>query len=77
MEIERRLSAERDEAREAFAGKQVELENAQEQMAALQQEMEQLRTQVAEVTRRMDMIAQSRWVRVGRTLGVGPEIARS
>jgi len=77
METERRLSGERDAAREAFAAKQVEFESAQQQMASLQSEMDTLRAQLAEANQRLDMIAQSRWVRVGRTFRVGPEIART
>jgi SAM-dependent methyltransferase len=74
MDTERRLSAERDEAREAFAGKQIEFEIAQERIASLQADMEQLRGQLAESNARMELIAQSRWVRLGRTMRVGPEI---
>ncbi len=74
METERRLSAERDAAREAFEGKQIEFENALARIDSLQVEADQLRTQVAEAKARMDMIAQSRWVRLGRAVRVGPEI---
>jgi SAM-dependent methyltransferase len=77
METERRLSAERDEAREAFVARGVELENVQERMAALQAEAEQLRAQLAEANSQMDMIAQSRWVKLGRVVKIGPEIRRN
>jgi SAM-dependent methyltransferase len=77
MDTERRLSVERDEAREAFAGKQAEFEQAQQQIASLDHQIEELQAQVADARRRMDMIAQSRWVRLGRTIRMGPEIARN
>ena len=73
-ETERRLSAERDDAREAFEGKRLEFENALERIASLQTEVEQLRAQLLEANTRMDLIAQSRWVRLGRAVRVGPRI---
>ena len=76
-ETERRLSAERDAAREAFARTQTELENALNRIAALRAEGEELRALVAQSTARMEMIAQSRWVRLGRIARVGPEIRRT
>ena len=76
MDTERRLSAERDAAREAFAGKEIELENSLQRLAALQAETEGLRAQLAGATGQMDMIAQSRWVRLGRIVRIGPEIHR-
>ena len=77
METERRLSAERDSAREAFAGTQIELEISQDRLSALHAEAEELRAQLAEATGKMDMIAQSRWVRLGRAVKIGPEIHRN
>lgn len=77
VETEQRLSAERDAAREAFAGKEMELQNSLERLATLQSESEQLRAQLAEATGKVDMIAQSRWVRLGRAVRVGPEIHRN
>lgn len=77
METERRLSAERDEARRAFAGKTTEFENAQLQIAELERQLEHLCAQATELQMRLDMIAQSRWVRLGRTIRIGPEIART
>ena len=76
MDTERRLSAERDAAREAFAAKEIELRNSLERLAALQADAEQLRAQLADANDQMDMIAQSRWVRLGRTVRIGPEIHR-
>jgi chromosome segregation ATPase len=77
METESRLSAERDAAREAFAARGIELENSQQQLASAQAEAEQLRAQLAEATAKVEMIAQSRWVRLGRVVGAGPEIHRN
>lgn len=77
METERRLSAERDSAREAFQGKQLEYENALQRIAALQADLEQLRAQMNDANARMEMIAQSRWVRLGRSFRVGPELGRT
>lgn len=77
MDTERRLSAERDEAREAFAGKQIEYESALERIAALEADLGRIREQMTDANARLDMIAQSRWVRLGRGLRVGPEISRN
>ena len=76
-QTERRLSAERDAAREAFAGKQVECETAVRQVAELQAALTKLRGWAAETSTRMEMIAQSRWVKLGRKFRVGPEIHRN
>jgi hypothetical protein len=77
METERRLSAERDAAREAFATKSIELEISQQRLAELQAETEQLRAQLTQANNQFEMIAQSRWVRLGRSVRVGPEIHRN
>ncbi len=74
MDTERGLSAERDAAREAFAAKQIEYEISQQRVASLQAELENLTAEFEEEKTRMGLIAQSRWVRLGRTLRVGPEI---
>jgi SAM-dependent methyltransferase len=77
METERTLSAERDAARDAFVGKQIEHEDALDRITSLQAELEELRARFAEASARLDMIARSRWVRLGRTIRVGPEIDRT
>jgi SAM-dependent methyltransferase len=77
IETERRLSAERDAAREAFAGKQIEYESAVERIAELQAALTKLRAWAAETSTRMELIAQSRWVKLGRRFHVGPEIHRT
>lgn len=76
METELRLSAERDAAREAFAGKQIEYESAVQRIAELQAALTRLRAWAAETSTRMELIAQSRWVKLGRRFRVGPEIHR-
>lgn len=77
VETERRLSAERDAAREAFAARSIELDISQQRLAELQAEAEQLRAQLTQANSQIEMIAQSRWVRLGRAVRVGPEIHRN
>ena len=77
METEMRLSGERDAAREAFTAKEAEFENSLQQIAALEVEKERLGQQLTEARRKLELIAQSRWVRLGRAVRVGPEIEPS
>jgi SAM-dependent methyltransferase len=74
IETEQRLSAERDQAREAFAASQIELEISQDRVASLEAQKGELQGKVAELERLVAMIAQSRWVKLGRAVRVGPEI---
>ena len=67
MEAERRLSAERDAPREAFENTQARLE-----LQAIELARNWLNERKA-----IEMIAQSRWVRLGRVVKVGPEIRRN
>lgn len=53
------------------------LEEQLQRLTGIEAEAEQLRAQLADANRRMDMIAQSRWVRLGRVVKVGPEIHRN
>ena len=77
IETERRLSAERDSAREAFAARGIELEIAQQRLAESRAEAEQLRGALAQAKAQLEMVAQSRWVRLGRAVRIGPEIHRN
>jgi SAM-dependent methyltransferase len=57
-----------------LTAKQVELEISQDRVASLQADKTQLEARVAEMERLLQMIAQSRWVKLGRVVRVGPEI---
>jgi SAM-dependent methyltransferase len=77
IETEKRLSAERDAARKALAEREEELAGAIRRVAAIKAEMEELRGEAIESATRLEMVAQSRWVRLGRKFRVGPEIHRA
>jgi len=72
LETERHLSVER----EALSAKQIEFEIAQDRIVTLQAEVAKLNARVTDLQSRMAMIAQSRWVRLGRIVRVGPEIQK-
>jgi SAM-dependent methyltransferase len=74
IETERRLSAERDAAREAFAAKSIDFENALQRITSLEAKRDRLTAQLSETTQQLAMIAQSRWLRLGRVVRVGPQI---
>jgi len=66
--------------RDKAAADQWALENQRqldETRDTLSRQVNSLQDQLTKANQRLEMIAQSRWVRMGRAVGVGPEITRS